>query len=96
MWALPFLTVLCPSERYYIERGRTHRSLTERARQLLRVVDRWLPHREKVVVADSRFAALALLAALPDKLGVVTLVAVGRGTLRTGFRAPGGIPGPPA
>ena len=31
-----------------------------------------MPHREKVVVADSRFAALALLAALPDKLDVVT------------------------
>jgi hypothetical protein len=30
VWALPFLTVLCPSERYYRERGRTHRSLTER------------------------------------------------------------------
>lgn len=72
VWALPFLTVLCPSERYYRERGRTHRSLTERARQILRAVDRWLPHREKVVVADSRFAALEWLAALPSKLHVVT------------------------
>ena len=72
VWALPFLTVLCPSERYYRERGRTHRSLTERARQILRVVDRWSPHREKVVVADSSFAALELLAALPSKLHVVT------------------------
>ena len=72
MWALPFLTVLCPSERYYIERGRTHRSLTERARQALHRVRRWSRRRENVVVADSRFAALALLAALPDKLDVVT------------------------
>ena len=72
VWALPFLTVLCPSERYYRERGRTHRSLTERARQILRVVDRWLPHREKVVVADSSFAAPELLAALPSKLHMVT------------------------
>ena len=58
VWALPFLTVLCPSERYYRVRGRTHRSLTERARQILRVVDRWLPHREKVVVADSSFVSV--------------------------------------
>ena len=63
---------LCPSKRYYLERGRTHRSLTERARQILRVVDRWLPHREKVVVADSSFAALELLAALPSKPHMVT------------------------
>lgn len=72
VWALPVLTVLCPSERYYHARGRTHRPLTERARQLLQVVHRWLPHREKVVVADSSFAALELLAALPQQLHVVT------------------------
>ncbi|HYQ91472.1 MAG TPA: transposase [Candidatus Competibacteraceae bacterium] len=70
--ALPVLTVLCPSERYYHARGRTHRPLTERARQLLQVVHRWLPHREKVVVADSSFAALEVLAALPQQLHVVT------------------------
>lgn len=72
VWALPVLTVLCPSERDYHARGRTHRPLTERARQLLQVVHRWLPHREKVVVADSSFAALELLAALPQQLHVVT------------------------
>ena len=60
------------SVRYYREQGRTHRSLTERARQILRVVDRWLPHREKGIVADSRFAALELLATLPSKLHMVT------------------------
>ena len=44
----------------------------ERVRQILQVVDWWLPHREKGVVADSSFAALELLAALPSKLHVVT------------------------
>lgn len=58
VWALPFLTALCPSERYYEGYGRAHRPLTERARQLLRVVQRWLAHRTLVVVADSSFAAL--------------------------------------
>src|SRR5512144_124694 len=72
VWALPFLTVLSPSERYHAERGRKHRSLTERAQQVLQVVHRWLPSREKVVVADSSFAALELLAAVPDKLSIVT------------------------
>ncbi len=31
-WALPFLSVLCPSERYDNERGIRHRKLTDRAR----------------------------------------------------------------
>lgn len=31
VWGLPFLTVLCPSERYYEEKGRLHQKLTERA-----------------------------------------------------------------
>jgi len=33
VWGLPFLTLLCPSERYARERGRPHRRLTDRARQ---------------------------------------------------------------
>ena len=32
-WALPFLTVLAPSERYFQQRGRTPQKLTGRARQ---------------------------------------------------------------
>src|SRR5512144_756086 len=57
VWALPVLTVLCPSERYYHARRRTHQPLPARARQLLQVMHRWLPHRDKGVVADSSFAA---------------------------------------
>ena len=72
IWALPFLTVLCPSERYHKERGRTHQKLTERARQMLLLVKRWLPQREIVVVADSSFAALELLAAVRAEVTVVT------------------------
>src|SRR5262252_2460573 len=34
VWALPFLTVLCPSERFYAQRGRRHHTLTERAWQM--------------------------------------------------------------
>jgi len=37
VWALPFLTVLCPSERYDEEHGIRHRKLTDRARQAMRV-----------------------------------------------------------
>ena len=72
VWALPFLTALCPSERYMDERGRAHRKLTDRARQLMLVAVRWLPEREVVVVADSGFAALELLDAVRSKVTVVT------------------------
>lgn len=61
VWALPFLTVLCPSERFYAQRGRRHQPLTARAWQIIRLVSRWLPGREIVFVADSSFAVLELL-----------------------------------
>jgi hypothetical protein len=61
IWALPFMTVLCPSERFYMQRRRRPQTLTERAWQMIRLVVRWLPGREIVFVADSSFAALELL-----------------------------------
>jgi DDE superfamily endonuclease len=36
VWALPFLTVLAPSERYYTTRGRRSQSLLDRGRQAVR------------------------------------------------------------
>jgi DDE superfamily endonuclease len=64
VWALPFLTALAPSERYCRERGRQHKKLTDWARQLVVQARRWMPGRPLVLVADSGFAALELLAAL--------------------------------
>ena len=49
VWALPFLTVLAPSERYCRERGRRHKKLTDWARQLALQARRWLPGRELVL-----------------------------------------------
>ncbi len=71
-WALPFLSVLSPSQRYYEKRGRRPKKLTDRARQMLCLVKRWLPHRSIVVVADSSFAALELLAAVGKKVCMIT------------------------
>src|SRR5213596_96711 len=53
VWALPFLTALCPSERYHQQRGHRHKTLPQWAGQLLGLIHRWLPQREVVVVADS-------------------------------------------
>lgn len=61
VWALPFLTVLAPSERYYTGKVRKHKKLTEWARQMILQARRWLPKRFLVVVADSSFAVIELL-----------------------------------
>jgi len=73
-WALPFRTALAPSERHDRTRHRHHKTLTDWGRQVLLQVRRWLPERALVVVADSGYAALALLARcarLPNPIAVV-------------------------
>ena len=76
IWTLPFLTVLCPSERYYQAQGRQHQSLLERAQQRRRLLARFLPSRSVVVVADPAFSALALLDAVRPQVAVITLLAL--------------------
>jgi hypothetical protein len=61
VWALPFLTVLAPSERYYQGKARKHKKLTQWALQTILQARRWLPKRFLVVVADSSFAVIELL-----------------------------------
>jgi hypothetical protein len=73
IWGLPFLTVLAPSERYNQTRGRRHKTLPDWGRQMIRQLRRWLPERELVVVADSTYAVLELLA---DAAGLRPPVAV--------------------
>ena len=71
VWALPFFTVLAPSERYHQQRQHRHKKLTDWARQMTLQVKRWLPNRELVVVGDSSFASLELLNALSkDSLSI--------------------------
>lgn len=72
VWALPFLTVLCPSERYHQQKGIRHRRLTDRARQAILRIWKWLPEFEIVFVGDSSFAAIDLLNAVRGKVVMVT------------------------
>jgi DDE superfamily endonuclease len=75
IWGLPFLTVLAPSERYNVERGRRHKTLSDWGRQMIRQLRRWLPDCALVVVADSTYAVLELLAeaaGLPQPVTVIT------------------------
>jgi hypothetical protein len=76
VWALPFLSVLAPSERYAAQHGKQHKKITDWARQALLLVRRWWPEREIVAVADSAYASLRLLAScrrfLPRPVTFVT------------------------
>lgn len=75
VWGLPFLTVPAPSERYHQERGRQHKKLTEWASRMIAQLRRWLAERTVVVVADSRYAVIELLAAacgLPQPVTLIT------------------------
>src|SRR5262249_15097173 len=70
VWALPFVTAMCPSERYHRQRGRRHKPVPEWAGQLSGLIRRWLPRREVVVVADSSYAVLTLLKQVSAMPGV--------------------------
>lgn len=61
VWALPFLTILSPSQRYYAKKKRVHKKLTDWARQSILQLRRWLPVRALVIVGDSSFAVISLL-----------------------------------
>lgn len=74
VWALPFLTVLAPSERYYAGRARKQKTLTDWGRQALLQLRRWLPGRDLVVVADSSFAVIALLARMRQLAHPICLI----------------------
>jgi hypothetical protein len=72
IWALPFLMVPAPSERYARERGARHKKLTDLARQALLQLAHWLPERRVVAAADRSYAALELLHALRQRVYIVT------------------------
>ena len=53
-WALPVLTALAPSERYYQRMGRNHKKLTDWARQMIVQLRRWLLIRDPLHQFDSQ------------------------------------------
>jgi hypothetical protein len=73
-WALPFLTVLAPSERYDQQRGRKHRKVLDKAAALVRLVRWWLPDRDLVIVGDGAYAANEFASYLHHFKRPVTLV----------------------
>jgi len=74
VWALPFLTMLAASERYYQECARAPKKITDWARQAIFQLRRWLPNQALVVVADSGYAALDFLHACQSLAKPVTVI----------------------
>jgi len=71
-WALPFLTVLAPSERYDEAREQRHKAVPRWAQQMIRQLHRWYPNRPLVVVGDQDYAVIDLLAATRPVATIVT------------------------
>ena len=71
-WALPFLTILAPSQRWSETHGRRHKTLTDWARQAILQTKRWLPARTLIFVGDSSFAAIELIAAVRQHVCLIT------------------------
>jgi len=72
VWALPFLTVLAPSERYHQQQGKRHKTVLDWARQMILQLRRWISDRSMVVVGDSGYAALRFLEAVRPHATVIT------------------------
>ncbi|HZR40552.1 MAG TPA: transposase [Ktedonobacteraceae bacterium] len=74
VWALPFLTVLAPSDHYHLQRNKKHKTITDWAWQMIVQVVRWLPDRRLVIVGDGNYAVLELLLNV-SRLPKVTAIA---------------------
>ncbi len=66
--------MLAASERYYRQRGRAPKKITDWARQAIFQVRRWLPTQALIVVADSGYAALDFLHACQSLAKPVTVI----------------------
>ncbi len=74
-WALPFLTVLAPSERTCEKLGQRHKSVTKWTCQMVLQVYRWLNRHPLVVLGDGAYAVVELIRRLQKLKGRVTLIA---------------------
>ena len=59
-WALPFLTVLAPSEESNRKAGKRHKTSLDWIGQMIAVVQRWAPRQMLVLVTDGGLAAIKL------------------------------------
>ena len=91
-WALPFFTVLAPSEPANAKLNHRHKTIVGWARQMIAQVRRWCPQRRIVLIGDGTYAALALVLWCLRLHQPVVLVT--RLRLDAGLYAPPPVPGP--
>ncbi len=72
IWALPFLSALAPSERYYEGIPRAHKKLTDWARQIILQLHRWLPDYRLIILGDMSYTCYELLDAVRCKVCMIT------------------------
>lgn len=75
VWALPFFTVLAPSERYHTQRKKHHKTIGQWASQMILQQRRWLPKKDLVIVGDGTYAIIELVAFCIRMHNPVTLIA---------------------
>jgi hypothetical protein len=69
-WALPFLVVLCRSEKDDLKDKGRHRTPAQVLKLLLYVLQRWFPERQFIVAADGGFASHELAKSAGSKPGM--------------------------
>ena len=60
VWALPFLTVLAPSEKTNAANGKRHKTTIDWIMQMISIVRRWQPKEKIVLVTDGGLCAVKL------------------------------------
>lgn len=60
LWALPFLSQLAPSRKTDTKQKRQHKTIAQRARQVVCLMRRWLPGTELTVLGDTAYSVIAL------------------------------------
>jgi len=72
LWALPFLTVLAPSEKYHEKQGLTHKKLSDWSRQICFLLKRWLPDYHLILIGDGAYTVMECLAATLNHVTWIT------------------------
>jgi DDE superfamily endonuclease len=90
-WALPILILPAPTPKVSQKPGRRHKTIAERARQMIACLRRWLPGLELTVVGDSAYSVIEL--GLSCRRRDVRLIAPLRLDARLFTPAPPKVPG---
>jgi hypothetical protein len=96
-WALPFLTVLAPSQKCNEANGKRHKTTVDWACQMIKIVSRWAADRSLVLVGDGAYAAVVLAhccAGLPVPVTLISRLRLDAALYDFPGPQPKGKPGP--